>query len=585
MSLYSIATVFRKLFLTIFELPKNFIRRFYLVIIILLFGLFCTGITPLLLIDSLNIISENYESKTIFSIFFLLIAYSVVWTLSQITCVIVWLIWQRPSNRIASLICEKTLSKILEFPLQFYSTHESRNAITSIEKTFQMIPSIFSNVIIHVIPSITEMILSLGIFFYLYGFYYGMLLVVLFLGFILLTIFSVFMAKKIDSSYHTKLDNLSIHVSEIINNFEIVKAFSAEKYEIDTIKKHLLGFEHISKKRSFYLDGAQIMQTFFCGIILMIFTCSSGYSVYKGVMTPGDFILINTYFIQFAIPITFLGYIFSEVYKDISSLSSTFKLHDLKLDQIKSGDIKHIDKDNFSLKFSNVSVNCSEGHCILNNISFKIKNGQRLGLIGTSGSGKSTCIRLLLKLIEECTGSIEIGENNIKDIDTNYLRNNIGIVLQDNILFYGTIKENIIYNSENISNARLKEAIEIAGLTNFVNKLELGVNTSIEGINLSGGEKQKIAIARAVLREPNIYILDEPTSALDSQTELEVLNHINEVTKNKTTVIVTHKLLLVQNADCIIVLKEGKIIQVGTHDELMNKNGLYKNLWQQQCQI
>lgn len=584
MSLSSAVNVLKNLFKTIFELDRSVIIRFYIAIVISIIGLVCSAVTPLFLREIINSIES--ENILFYSILFLFINYGLVWTIGQIMSTIVCLIWQGPSNKIANRICEKTLSHILKFPIDFYSKNDSRIAISSIEKTFQIIPSIFSSITIYVIPSIGEMLFTLVVFFYTYSFKYGLLLVVLFLGFIFMTIYSVHIVREVDKDYHKKLQNLSIHVSEVINNFETVKSFSAEEYEASTVRKLLSKFEVTAKKRSFYLDGAQVLQTLLSGLILISFTCLSGYAVIKGEMKPGDFVMINSYFIQFAIPITWLGYTFAELYRSISSLSETFKIQQTVVPKKPEGKDIVFDENKTGIYFKNISLFSDEKTKILNNISFEIESGKRLAIVGASGSGKSTCIRLLLRLIESSNGEIFIGDNNIKEISQCSLLNQISIVLQDIAIFYGTIKENIIYNAKDISDERLNEIIKLTDLEKFINSLPNGVDTNTEDIILSGGEKQRIALARALIRDPKIFIFDEPTSALDNHTEAELKENIEIATKNKTTIMISHRLPIIINFDTIIVLKNGKIVEKGNHQELIEKNGIYAHLWNEQtCSV
>lgn len=583
MSLSSAVNVLKNLFKTIFELDKSIIIRFYLAIAISIIGLVCSAMTPLFLREIIN--SLESENILFYSILFLLISYGLVWTIGQIMSTIVCLIWQAPSNKIANRICEKTLAHILKFPIDFYSKNDSRIAISSIEKTFQIIPSIFSSIIIYVIPSIGEMIFTLIIFFYTYSFKYGLLLVLLFLGFIFMTIYSVHIVREVDKDYHKKLQNLSIHVSEVINNFETVKSFSAEEYETNSVKKMLSKFEITSKKRSFYLDGAQVLQTLLSGLILISFTCLSGYAVCNGKMKAGDFVMINSYFIQFAIPITWLGYTFAELYRSISSLSETFKIQQTIVPKKPEGKDMIFEDNKTGIFFKNISL-ISDEKKILNNVSFEIESGKRLAIVGASGSGKSTCIRLLLRLIESYDGEIFIGDNNIKEINQSCLLNQISIVLQDAAIFYGTIRENIIYNTKNISDERLNEIIKLTKLEKLINSLPNGIDTNIEDIILSGGEKQRITLARALIRNPKIFIFDEPTSALDNHNEIELKESIEILTKGKTTIMISHRLPIIIDFDLIIVFKNGKIVEKGNHKELIEKNGIYANLWNEQiCSV
>jgi ABC-type multidrug transport system fused ATPase/permease subunit len=574
----NISYIAKKLLSTIKELPPSLKRRFILSVAILLCGIICSISHPLILRSIINKMNYTgaYEAFPIWLL--LLIGYSISWTCSQVSNILVWFLFQQPTDRIAGIIFKKTFSHLLEFPFSFYINYDYRK-IASIEKIFQIIPSIFSNIIIYVLPSCIEMLLSLIVFTCLYGIAYGLLLAIMLGSLIICTVYIAFKADEPDKYYRKKLGLLTNRISEATSNFETVKVFTNESFEINHIDSLLKGFEEASKKRAFYLDGIQGVQTMLCGIVMVLFSCISGYGVYIGKIEPGDFVLINAYLIQFATPLTWLGYTFAEIYRGLSGLYSAFEIQELIFPHNENLLFQQLTKTN--IIFNNVTYYQNELK-ILNKVSFTIEEKKTVGIVGFSGSGKSTCVRLILKLLEITDGEIFIGDHSIKELDPISLRKQISVVSQDPVLFAGSIRDNIMYGNHNATEEDLQEAIQAASLENFIKKLPEGIDTDFLQTQCSGGEKQRIAIARAFIKKPKIFIFDEPTAALDSKTEREIQESISKITAQHTSIIITHRLALVKNADNIIVLKNGKVGEMGNHEKLLAQQGMYYHFWHEQ---
>lgn len=580
MSVFDIAI---KLFIYIKKLDKKLMSSLALGFFILLVGIIAGAFTPIILRKIIN--SLDSEASLTLALMMLMVSHGIIWTINQISIPIVWLCSQAPADRIASMICQDIFSHVQRLPSSFFLTEDSRKPITAIERTFQTIPTIFSSLIIYCLPSLSELIIALCIFSYLYGFFYGCLLSCLVIAFVGCSIYVTFKVEKPDNIYHDNLDQLNHHISEAIFNHETIMLFACEEYENKKLEKYLKKFESASSKRSRLLDGVQAFQTVICGLILICFTSMSGYAVYKGTLKPGDFVLINSYLMQFMTPLTYLGYVYSSIYRGLSNLAQTFELQLIELpDYSKS---KKIEIEDTSIEFKNISFDQSNRKGILKNISFTLPAKKKIALIGDSGSGKSTCIKLLLRLFESTKGEILIGNHSIKDIHPESLRKQIGIVPQEPSLFQGTLFENIAYGKINASEEEILNVIKKAELMPLVNRLPNGIYTSLSenAIQISGGEKQRLALARAILKDPKIFIFDEATSALDVHTEQEIFKNIREITENKTALFITHRLSMALLADIIIILKQGQIVEEGTHEELLKKKGLYHNLWKQQCEI
>jgi ABC-type multidrug transport system fused ATPase/permease subunit len=552
-------------------------------IIILLVGIAGGVATPLLLREIINSISGKTLLTVPTILLFLLISYSISWMIYQVSSTISWVILQNSINKIASHICKKTFSHVLEFDYMSFIRKDTKKSIVAIENAFHYLPSIFSNIMIYALPALIDMVLALIVFLYLYGIFYSTLLIFLFAIFLFCMWFSFIFVQNIDAAYRDKSESLNSYITRTFYNFEIVKIFGTEKYESDKVGEMLTRLENVSRRRFFILDGIQVIQTVACGIFVGIFCIITVYAVSENILSSGDFVLINSYLLEFMTPLTYLGNVLAEVYRSYSNVKNSFEIQNIELQDQKNLK-KHIIK-NANITFDKVSLSI-KNKSLINDASFKIKNKSTISIVGASGSGKSTCLKLALKLVSPTKGKIEIDGQNLEELDSKYLRSQISIVPQETMLVKGTILENIFYgqdkNNINLESKNIKKIIKMARMENFISNLSDGLNTNLDGIQISGGEKQRISIARALARNPKICIFDEPTSALDSKMQSEIINTISQLHGKFTMLIVAHHLPIAQKSDKIIVLRKGKIVEIGTHNELIKNKGYYYRLWKEQ---
>ena len=301
-------------------------------------------------------------------------------------------------------------------------------------------------------------------------------------------------------------------------------------------------------------------------------------------MTLGDFVLINAFMMQLFMPLNFLGFVYREIKGSLANIENMFGLLDRKPkveDIEQAGELK-ISAGEIAL--NKVCFSYQKERSILKNISFTVNSGQKVAVVGQSGSGKSTLVKLLFRFYDTVQGNITIDNQDIKQVSQKSLRKHIGIVPQDTVLFNDTLFANVQYGNPNASDAQVRKAIEMAHLTEFIASLPKGEQTMVgeRGLKLSGGEKQRVAIARTILKDPAILIFDEATSSLDSQSEQAILKAINEVAKNRTSVVIAHRLSTIVDSDNIIVMNQGEIVEQGSHQELLALSGQYSKMWQLQ---
>lgn len=367
-------------------------------------------------------------------------------------------------------------------------------------------------------------------------------------------------------------------------NYETVKYFNAEAREAERYDRATAAYERASVKSytSFAVLNAGQAVIFTLGMTACMVLAAQ--DILTGGKTIGHFVMINAMLIQLYVPLNFMGTIYREIKQGITDIEKMFAILETKAEVPDKPDAVPLNITHGALRFNNVSFHYDANRPILKNISFEVPAGKTIAIVGPTGAGKSTISRILFRFYDISAGSVTIDGQDIRDVTQDSLRKAIGMVPQDTVLFNDTIRYNIAYGCDNCSDEQIEQAAAMAQIDEFIRRLPLGYDTPVgeRGLKLSGGEKQRVAIARTILKSPPILILDEATSALDSHTEREIQTALEKVAQNRTTLVIAHRLSTVVNADQIIVLDEGKISERGSHIELLKKDGLYASLWNRQ---
>ena len=449
------------------------------------------------------------------------------------------------------------------------------------------IESIIRLLILNTFPTIIEFIF-VG-FILLYEFDWRFLFVV-FLTVISYTVFTVYYS-SLRNIYREQMNSSDEDANtkslDSLINYETVKHFNNEQIEEERFDKAMSGFEKASSKVLTSLAFLNFGQTAIFTIGLTICMLMSGIEVSKGYQTIGDFVLVNALLMQLSIPLNFFGFIYREISQgmiDLRSLFSVLKIEPEIKDKKNAIDMSFFKAD---IEFKNVSFSYDEKRVVLDKINFKIPSGSSIAIVGPTGAGKSTISRLLFRFYDVASGSILVNGNDIRDITQVSLRKNIGVVPQDTVLFNDTIHYNLSYGKINADEKEIWEVSRRAKLSELIKTLPDGMSTIVgeRGLKLSGGEKQRVAIARTLLKNPPILILDEATSSLDTLTEKEIKVSLNNLAKKRTSIIIAHRLSTIVDADKILVFEKGKIIEQGTHIQLLKKKGLYADMWNTQQTI
>ncbi len=400
---------------------------------------------------------------------------------------------------------------------------------------------------------------------------------------LLLLVFAAFI-RPLFMKVRKKLDKLNNAIQENLAGAKVVRAFSRQAYEVRTFKKKNEDFLKLYMKAGYTISVLFPFLFFIAGITLLISIWVGGNLVVNTDFTIGKLVSFSQYAMMSTFPILMLGMVLSGISMASASAERIYMIfkEETKIKEKEKPIVK--DKLNGEIEFKNVSFHYGDGEKALDSINLKISPGEKVGVLGTTGSGKSSIANLIPRLYDAQEGQILIDGTNIKDLSLNSLRSRIGIVMQDPILFSGTIKDNLIFGNESATQEEIEEAVEISDAKNFILEKENKYDESVgeRGSGLSGGQKQRVAIARAIISNPNILIFDDATSSVDLYTETKIYRNIYSKLKNVTTIIISQKVNSIKNIEKIVVMDKGKIIGIGNHNKLMKENEIYREIYETQ---
>ncbi|MDK9696213.1 MAG: ABC transporter ATP-binding protein/permease [Siculibacillus sp.] len=378
-------------------------------------------------------------------------------------------------------------------------------------------------------------------------------------------------------------DSMSKAVDSLLN-FETVKYFTAEELEASRYDRAMARYEKAAIRTYTSLSWLNFGQGVIFSAGMAACMALSAWSVMKGDQTVGHFVMINALMIQLSVPLNFIGTLYRDIKQSLVDIESLFKVLDQPAEVSDKADAKPLKVSEAAVRFEDVTFSYDPERQILKGVSFEVPAGRTVAIVGPSGAGKSTISRLLFRFYDVSGGRITIDGQDIRDVTQTSLRRAIGMVPQDTVLFNDTVSYNIRYGRPDASEEDVMEAARLAQIADFIERLPKRYDTEVgeRGLKLSGGEKQRVAIARTILKAPPILMLDEATSALDTHTEREIQGALDSVSQNRTTLVIAHRLSTVVNADEILVLEQGVVAERGRHEELLEKGGLYASMWARQ---
>ena len=560
-------------------------RRVSLALICLILAKVASVYTPLILgrsVDSLTELSSGVNLLMLIPIA-LIISYGVVRIASLTFEGMRDALFSKVSQHAIREVSLTIFKHLHSLSLQFHLNRQTGALSKFIDRGTKGIDFLLRYVIFNVVPTFIEIILVTIILLNLYGYFYALITIITITIYVILTFAITQWRVQFRRDMNSADNSVSTKMIDSLLNFETVKYFNNENHEFNRLDVSLKKYELAANKSRHSLSLLNIAQiiVIMSGITIMLVMTAFG--IRSNDISIGGFVVINAYMLQLYQPLNFLGSVYREIQQSLVDMENMFNLLDEKSkvkDSLKQLKIN----SKTEIKFSNISFGYDERRTVIKDISFEVPNGKKVAIVGPTGAGKSTISRLLFRFYDPTNGSIYINDENINSISQHSLRKIIGVVPQDTVLFNDTIHYNISYGDPKASEDDIINAAKNADIHDFVIGLPDGYETIVgeRGLKLSGGEKQRVAIARTFLKNPKILFFDEATSALDSTTEKEIQKNLENISKNKTTLIIAHRLSTAAYADNIIVLDKGSIIEQGSHNYLLDLKGKYFEIWEKQ---
>ena len=478
----------------------------------------------------------------------------------------------------------RTFEHMHQLSLRFHLERKTGGLTRVLERGRNAIETIVRMVIMQLVPTIIELVFIVVVLLYQFDWRY----VVVVLGVVALYMAYTYKATEWRINIRRRMNDsdteANVKAVNSLLNYETVKYFVAEEREARRYDRSMERYETASVQAyvSLAVLNAGQAAIFTVGLAAVMVMCA--YGIKQGTNTVGDFVMINAMMIQLYQPLNFMGMVYREIKQAVIDIEKMFVILAREPEIKDKPGAKPLDIKRGAIRFENVSFAYDPEREILKGISFEVPAGHRVAVVGPSGAGKSTISRLLFRFYEVSGGRISIDGQDIRDVTQKSLRSAIGMVPQDTVLFNDTIRYNIRYGRWEATDAEVEEAARLAQIDDFIRLSPKGYDTEVgeRGLKLSGGEKQRVAIARTILKAPPILLLDEATSALDSHTEMEIQDALERVSENRTTLVIAHRLSTIIGADEIIVLDRGVIVERGSHHQLLAKGGLYASMWNRQ---
>ena len=467
--------------------------------------------------------------------------------------------------------------------LQFHMDRQTGGMTRAIDRGAKGIEFLLTIAFFEVLPLFVEVVFVSIIMWHLFGGFYAGVTFLTVAAYVYFTIRVTEWRIRFRREMNTADEAAATRAVDSLLNYETVKYFNAEDVEAARYDSAMADYEVMAVRSHTSLSVVNIGQGTIIAFGLMAVMAMAGADIQKGNLTVGDFVAVNTYLLQLYLPLNFLGWVYRELRQALVDMERMFGLLDEEPGIADKPAAKPIKIDGGEVVFDNVHFAYGD-RPILKGVSFTVKPGKRVAIVGPSGSGKTTISRLLFRFYDPVSGAVRLDGHDLRDVTQASVRAAIGVVPQDTVMFNSTIGYNIGYGRNGASQDDIAAASKMASIDRFIAGLPDGYDTMVgeRGLKLSGGEKQRVAIARAILKKPSIFLFDEATSALDSRTEKEIQHALDTVSKSQTTLVIAHRLSTIVNADEIIVLAEGEIVERGTHRQLLSQKGLYAQMWKRQ---
>ncbi len=515
---------------------------------------------------------------------FIIIAYGVARVLSQTFGELRDMVFAKVGQHAIRSVALSTFRHLHMLSMRFHIERRTGGLSRVIERGTKGVDFLLRFTLFNILPTLLEILLVTGIMLVQYDAWFAAVTTVTLGVFVAFTLSITEWRLKYRREMNLQDTRANTKAVDSLLNFETVKYFGNEEHEAQRFDQALASYERASVKSQSSLTVLNVGQGMIISTGLVTAMIMAGYGVQAGTMTIGDFVLVNALLIQLFMPLNFLGFVYREIRQSLVDMEKMFELIHIEREIEDAPGAGEINVSAGEIVFDSVNFSYEERRTILHDVSFRVPPGRMVAIVGPSGAGKSTISRLLYRFYDVQEGAIRIDGQDVRSVTQKSLRAAIGIVPQDTVLFNDTIRYNIRYGRPRATDAEVEEAARLAHIHDFIVALPDGYESMVgeRGLKLSGGEKQRVAIARTILKDPPILMLDEATSALDTHTEKEIQASLKEVAASRSSLVIAHRLSTVVDADQILVLDQGRIVERGRHDELLDADGRYAAMWRRQ---
>lgn len=535
---------------------------------------------PLILKEIVDTLDTKVASQVILPVS-LLLAYGALRLLNVLFSELRDTVFARVRYRAMRNLSDQVLTRLYSLSLQFHLERRTGGISRDLERGTRAVSSIMNYLVFNIIPTMAEFTLVAILLLGDYSIEFTLVTFTTVMVYIAFTLAVTNWRMHIRHRMNRLDSQANAMAVDGLINYETVKYFNNEHYELARYDQTLEEWEHSAVKSQASMSLLNFGQgsIIAVGVTFMMVYATQG--VVDGNMSIGDLVLVNALMLQLFIPLNFLGIIYRSMMHSLADIDLMFKLLDKESVVNDRQDAPDIKVTEGVVRFEQVDFGYHEERQILHQVSFTVPAGKKLAIVGPSGAGKSTISRLLFRFYDVDSGKISVDDQNLSEVSQQSLRKSIGIVPQDTVLFNESIYHNIVYAKPEATEEDVQQAAKLANIHDFIIDLPQGYATVVgeRGLKLSGGEKQRVAIARVILKNPKILIFDEATSSLDSQSEQVILRSLDEVAEKRTTIVIAHRLSTIADADIILVMEHGRIIEQGSHQQLLDQQGLYTRLW------
>jgi len=539
---------------------------------------------PLLYKGAIDALSPGIVTATAAVPIGLIVAYGGARIGAQLFAELRDAVFAKVGQRAVRRVALATFRHLHALSLRFHLERQTGGLSRAIERGIRGTEFLLSYMLFNVVPTLFEILLVCGI---LWGFYeasFALATLATIVAYITFTFTVTDWRVKFRREMNERDSEANTKAIDSLLNFETVKYFANEEHEAERFDKALRAYERAAVKSQTTLSALNIGQgaIIAAGLVTVMLLAARG--VTRGTMTVGDFVLVNSYLVQLYSPLNVLGMVYRNIKQSLTDLESMFRLLGVPAEIEDRAGAPALGVIGGEIVFDHVSFSYDPRRAILEDVSFRVPPGGTVAIVGPSGAGKSTIARLLFRFYDVDEGAIRIDGHDLRDVTQESVRRAIGVVPQDTVLFNDTVRYNIAYGRPGADKAEIVDAARHARIHDFISALPDGYASMVgeRGLKLSGGEKQRVAIARVILKEPRILVFDEATSALDTKTEQEIQANLDELRAERTTLVIAHRLSTVVGADEILVLDQGRIVERGDHASLLAQGGVYAAMWARQ---